>query len=931
MKKILQHFFLFSLLIVASCQKDKNDANQEERLTFVKKKKTLEEKSQATIERFLHDFNMQKDPATGLIPRDQKQLEFENSLIAKENALLFQGKNSSNFVSRGPTNLGGRTRAFAQDISDASGNTFLAGGVSSGMFRTTNGGQSWVKVSPYDEIHNVTTIAQDPRPSFQHIWYYGTGEWSGNSASLGAAYRGHGIWKSTNSGVTWNQIPQTVINNDYVSFDTDLDYIIDLQVHPSTGDLFIGSSGTIYRFNGTNVIEELSITGNNTGWTDLEITTTGRVYVAIQGNRTNGGVWTSPTGTGSWTQIALNGTEFTDGTPIDWNAIGRITLAIAPSNQNIVYALYNNGKQNNPPTSPQLEADLWQYNAENTTWTNYSNKLPDEDGALKNSAGNDPFSIQGGYDLVITVKPDDPNFLVIGGTNTYKINNITTDVMFERRIGGYKNNEGYSLYNAGFVNHHPDIHAIKFDMNDSKILYSGTDGGVHKTEDITQSSVTWSNLNNNYQTYQYYHVNMLNESGSDFIIGGAQDNGTTVGGLSSASDSDPFGDQINDLTTMRNYFGGDGASVAVAKSDANSIIIYASTQNGNMYRGNNNFLNAAITPKNPTTNSNYPSKFVTYFHMDQDNPTMIYYASREKVLRTNNAPTVTSTTWIDLGNLSLAERISTFETTKGTYNPATSYLLIGGEKGNIYRVNDPKNVSNINAAVKITPPGLSVPDIDGNGGQYTSDIAIHPTNNDIVMVTYSNYNVLSIFITNNATSATPTWTEVERNLNVHSIRSAAITVSNGQTRYFVGTARGLYSSTDPTTQDWILEGPNTIGFAVVSGLVYRPSDNKLLVGTHGNGMYETTVGSTLSTDDFANNKVQLVMYPNPTIFELKFASNQIDLSNSTKYVISDIRGSQVDKGLLKEKTIDVSRLKSGVYFVQLSENKKLISKKFVKN
>ncbi|MDP5094137.1 MAG: T9SS type A sorting domain-containing protein [Polaribacter sp.] len=924
MKKKLQLLFLCALLVLVSCQNNKNDVHQEERLTFVKKKKTLEEKRTATLERILHDFNMQKDPKTGEIPRDQKQLEFENALIAKENALIFQSKTSSTFISRGPSNLGGRTRAFAQDITDASGNTFLAGGVSGGMFRTTNGGASWVKVSPNDEIHNVTAIAQDPRPGFQNIWYYGTGEWSGNSASLASTYIGYGIWKSTNNGVTWNQIPEIVNNNNFVSFDSYLDFIIDLQVHPSTGHLFIGSAGAIYRFDGTNVNEELSISGGNTGWTDLVITTTGIVYAAIQGNRTNGGVWTSPTGNRSWTQIALNGT------PTDWNAVGRITLAIAPSNENLVYALYNNGKNNNPPTSPQLEADLWRYNATNSTWTNYSTKLPDEDGATKNSSGNDPFSIQGGYDLVISVKPDNENFVVIGGTNIYKINNITTDAMFERRIGGYKNNEGYSLYDAGFVNHHPDIHALLFDKNNPKILYSGTDGGVHKTEDVTQSSVAWINLNNNYQTYQYYHVNMLNESGSDFIIGGAQDNGTTVGGIS-ASLSDPFVTPISDLTTMRDYFGGDGASVAVTKSDATNYIIYASTQNGSMYRGNKEFLTANITPRIPNTEDNYPSKFVTYFHMDPDNPATIYYASREKLLRTTNAPAVTRTTWTDLGSLNLSERISAFETTRGTYNPASSFLLIGGEKGSIFKINDPQNVANINAAIDITPQGLAEVNIDGSGGQYVSDIAIHPTNNDIVMVTYSNYNVKSIFLTTNATSATPTWIEVERNLNVHSIRSAAITVSNGQVRYFIGTARGLYSSTNPTTQDWILEAPNTIGLAVVSGLVYRPSDNKLLVGTHGNGMYETTVTGTLSTNDFATSKVDMVLYPNPTIFELKFASNQFEFNDKTRFTISDVRGSVVKKGTLKDKTIDVSRLSKGVYFVQVNVNNKAIAKKFVKN
>ena len=58
----------------------------------------------------------------------------------------------------------------------------------------------------------------------------------------------------------------------------------------------------------------------------------------------------------------------------------------------------------------------------------------------------------------------------------YKIVDITNDATF-KRIGGYANNSGYSLYN----NHHPDIHVLEFDPNNNSILYSGTDGGIHKT------------------------------------------------------------------------------------------------------------------------------------------------------------------------------------------------------------------------------------------------------------------------------------------------------------------------------------------------------------------------------------------------------------------------------------------------------------------
>ena len=158
-------------------------------VTVKTKKKTQEERALYAEEREKHEFDMQKSPFTGEIPIEEKEKEYLNALVAKQRAETNR-TTSSTYTSRGPSNLGGRTRALAIDLSDATSNTILAGGISSGLFRTTNGGTSWTKVSSNGEIHNVSALAQDPRPGFQNIWYYGTGEWSGNSASLGSAYRG---------------------------------------------------------------------------------------------------------------------------------------------------------------------------------------------------------------------------------------------------------------------------------------------------------------------------------------------------------------------------------------------------------------------------------------------------------------------------------------------------------------------------------------------------------------------------------------------------------------------------------------------------------------------------------------------------------------------------------------------------------------------
>ena len=146
--------------------------------------------------------------------------------------------------------------------------------------------------------------------------------------------------------------------------------------------------------------------------------------------------------------------------------------------------------------------------------------------------------------------------------------------------------------------------------------------------------------------------------------------------------------------------------------------------------------------------------------------------------------------------------------------------MIGGANGDVYRLDDPQNKSDLSTAVTMSLPGST-------SGTYVSGISIHPTNPDIAMVVLANYGVTSIYISSNARSGVPSWTLAERNLSSHSIRSAAIAEVGAETIYFVGTARGLYSSADPLNVDWDLEGVNEIGLAVVSGLVYRPSDNFL--------------------------------------------------------------------------------------------------------
>ncbi|WP_299259197.1 T9SS type A sorting domain-containing protein [uncultured Aquimarina sp.] len=842
-----------------------------------KKKKTIEEKRRSVEERFKDELERQVNPNTGTVPLEEKQKELTISKEMMIKSLSNRAKQAQNttFISRGPSNLGGRTRSLVIDRSDNTSNTIISGGVSSGVFRTTNGGANWTKVSSNDEIHNVTTIAQDPRAGSENIWYYGTGEFSGNSASAtGAFFFGQGIWQSTDSGLSWTQIPSTASSQE--QFDSPFDIIVKIAVHPITGDLYAATAGSIRRFDGS--VWSLELDAGGTSFSDLIITSTGIVYAAFSGSSTNDGVWRSPTGIGSYTRIGSNATP-------GFGSSGRMVLAAAPSNENLIYALHT-------VSGSTIEAGLWRWDDSDDSWTDFSSKMPDEAGG--DLAGNDPIAVQGGYDLVVNVKPDNENFVVIGGTNAYRIENIDTDPTFVR-IGGYISNFSYGLYNlGGGDSHHPDIHALEFDPNNSDILFSGTDGGIHRA-DATNTTVGWTNLNNNYQTYQYYNVATDPEATSNVVIGGAQDNGTTGGGFSTSPD----------LTTMASIFGGDGVAVAISRDNA-CVPFFYGTQNGQIVRSCPNQVE--ITPVFST------SQFVTYFHLDPSNNNALYYAGEGNLFRTNESSTVTSSGWSFLSVFNDGETIRQMVTNWGDYNGNDSYLLIGGSAGSLLRLNDPQNTSSTDL-IDITPPGAT-------GG--VSGIAVHPSNNDIVLLTYSNYGITNIFLTTNATDANPTWTVVERNIDAFSIRSAAITEFNNEITYFVGTARGLYSSTDPVNEDWEIQAPNQIGFALVSALAYKPSNNKLLIGTHGNGMYEATIQSTLSVEEFDTaESSSFVAWPIPANDIINIVLEDSFVEGDLDYKVFSINGKEVKNGILNNnKQVNVNDLAQGNYILQLNSASK---------
>jgi len=792
------------------------------KLQFSKREKT---KKYEDFSKALEDeIALLRDPATGRIPAGVRERELQQAgeILQRQASLRLTGTNVYTF--QGPDNMGGRTRSIVFDVSDPTGNTILSGSVSGGVFRTTNGGASWTRVNPSTQHFSVTSLAQDTRPGYRHIWYYGGGESIGNSAGeSGAFYLGDGVYKSVDGGNSWSKLTASNTGSLY-AFDSRTDLVSRLAVHPVTGDVYLAALGAIMRSQdgGSTWSNVLSTTlSSSSQLTDITITPTGRIYAAFSGVSANGsavdGVWTSLNGnTGSWSRIAGTGAE---DQPAGWNAAGsygRLVIAYAPSNEQLVYALYDRGTTSSCTGGAAPEAELYRWDLSTETWTDLSATLPDEAGC---SNGNDPFAVQSGYNLCVAVKPDNPNVIFIGGTNIYRSTNGGGSWT---RIGGYANATSYSMY----ANHHPDIHTIVFGPVSANLLYTGDDGGIHRA-DISAGTVSWTSMNNGYNTYQYYHVAIKPETGNNDFIGGAQDNGTSVG--------------LNGATTMNRIISGDGVSVGLASGTV-PYTQFCGSQRGGIYRRRSSlgagFIDADLTPS-----SSYSSIFITYFLLDPDNTNYLYYAAEEsgsnRLLRLTHATTALASSWQAFG-FSFNGYIRSMATTRGAYS-AASRLYMGTSTGKIYRLTDP-----VNAALGTAPDLISSASMPAGT---VIGLAVNPSNHNELLAVYSNYGIVNIWHTFNAGAASPTWTNIEGNLTLPSIRSCMIIQKGAQTEYYVGTSIGLYKTSSVAgSVSWVQEAPSELGNILVTSLSLRTSDNTFAIGTHGMGMWKGVSGNALPVE-----------------------------------------------------------------------------------
>ena len=559
-------------------------------------------------------------------------------------------------------------------------------------------------------------------------------------------------------------------------------------------------------------------------FTDIIITPAGVFYASLstftsnEEVTTNKGIFRSIDGD-NWENISPPGltTNFR-----------RIVMNYAPSNENILYAIVD-------AESPQL------FKYDNGQWSNRSANIPD----FSENLG--PYDSQESYNMMINVHPLDEDVVYLGGTNLYRsLDGFSTDQRTDW-IGGYDQERDNG---SAYVGHHPDQHALVFYPSDADKAISATDGGLHISNNMRDPIVSWFGINNGYITSQFYSIALDKDDGSDIIIGGMQDNGTYLRNISGSN------------VPWTNILGGDGGYTATTPT---GLFWYVSFQEGRTFRLSldDNFNLTSFARVDPLDADDL--LFITPYILDPNNYNRMYMAAGDAVWRNDNLSQVpagsnnaTNVNWTKLRSTSISRaQVSALDVS--TNISGRLYFAIVG--GTIFRL-DSADTSNEERIQIFQQTG------------YVVNITVDPSNADNVLMLYSNYNIPSIFFTNDGGA---TIQDVSGNLeeftdgtgNGPSTRwSEIIPLADGTYKYFVGTSTGLYSTTElnGASTIWAKEGADLIGDAVVRMMDYRDSDGHLVIATHGNGVFETTISgakqivkASETVDGFALNNA----FPNP--------------------------------------------------------------------
>jgi len=863
------------------------------------------------------EFLMTQDPALGYIPKERMiaALEYQRRLnAARQNQSL-----AINWQERGPINPAGRTRAFVIDARDATGNTVFAASVSGGIWKATNfkSAPVWTPVNESMGSLAVCALAQDP--SNTSVMYAGTGEGWFNSDAV----RGNGIWKTADGGTTWNKLVSTDSSATLPPSTTpnlhNFDFVQDIVIN--TSGVVFASARPSARFCNTGGVFRSADGG--TSWTrvigiltaqtcdsaynyygaDLELASNGDVYATTgyinSGEPANlGRIFRSSAaangtnigGAGTWVDITPSGT---------WQ---RIDVAVAPNNPAVIYALLEGSGNGIGAIKKSTNSGA--------TWTD----LPLPTWCNQGSNSSDFTNGQAFYDLIVQVDPTNPNNVYIGGIDLFK----STD-------GGATWNQltQWASNCSTLPVVHADQHNIQFLPGSGSEIYASNDGGIYYSNNAgaTWATFTLPNLNGGNQTtyssknvgynvMQLYACDMHPTTTNYFLVG-AQDNGShklTSAGLGTAVESS---------------VGGDGGFCHIDQVDGN-IQILSYVYNNFYYsrNGGNNFTRVSFNNNGLFIN---PS--------DYDDVKKVLYssaASGQMGLVSNlsgtGSPTFSAQTITGLGIRKIsALKVDPTVAAGGTVWVA-GYDSTFALKPVIIKLTN----ANTSPAAAVTTTLSAAP-----LGAYVSSIDVDPANANHLLVTLSNYGVVSVY---ESTDGGTTFNNIESNLPDVPVRWGMFVPANASVGGTTGggillaTEIGVwFTQQSGTATSWSLQNTGLPNVRC-DMLRYRASDNLLAVATHGRGLFTTTLTSVATGIPAVSNTRNFIDYVTNTRQQLFVKTGNLS-TTSMELKLFDATGRLVydKKTGYSNQTIPIDGLASGSYILKIYGNRnEQYTKQFVK-
>lgn len=405
-----------------------------------------------------------------------------------------------------------------------------------GVWRSDNccsAATTWSVVTDDPDIASIAIGDLELDPNNPNVIYAGTGDLRFGSWSFGAV----GLLKSVDGGDSWSVLGREVFIPNYptpVAAFPQYQAIGKVAVDPNDSrKVIVGTkTGLYFSYDAgqnwagpclTNPYGPQSsnphrqdITGLlalNTGGATRLIAAVGARGLAtpiqpdLDQNGANGIYATPMPASGcpaNWERLSRgdNGWPAALGTGSAFGPIGRIELAASPQDPNVLYA------EGIDPGNFVI-AGVWRSSNGGQSW--------EQRGALVGFQGCEP-GTQNWYNAGLTVDPNNLNTLILSAWWTYR----STD-------GG----QTFSnlLCNGNIASVHIDQHARAFVGGDSNRLLIGNDGGVYYSANATAATPTFIPLNDTLPTIEFYYGDIsanFAESSERVIVGGAQDNGTSL-------------------------------------------------------------------------------------------------------------------------------------------------------------------------------------------------------------------------------------------------------------------------------------------------------------------------------------------------------------------------------------------------------------------